>query len=155
MWVAVNSDIFGHEWGDSPIISTSDAVTRENYWRNHPTGIKKNLAIHGNAYIILILTCFFWHYNTRRWPMISPHKGPVTRKMFPFGDVIMIFPSIEDHGMRFSLQLQPLRPRYTINCVETHWNVWAEVHILIDSIQIKSTPTLPAATVARPIWRHR
>ena len=24
-------------------------------------------------------------------PVISPHKGPVTRKMFPFDDVIMIF----------------------------------------------------------------
>ena len=24
-----------------------------------------------------------------RWPMDSPHKGPVTRKMFPFDDVIM------------------------------------------------------------------
>ena len=25
-----------------------------------------------------------------QWPAISPHKGPVTRKMFPFDDVIMI-----------------------------------------------------------------
>ena len=24
-----------------------------------------------------------------RWPVNSPHKGPVTRKMFPFNDVIM------------------------------------------------------------------
>ena len=24
-----------------------------------------------------------------RWPMNSPHKGPVTRKMFPFDDVII------------------------------------------------------------------
>ena len=24
-----------------------------------------------------------------RWPVDSPHKGPVTRKMFPFNDVIM------------------------------------------------------------------
>ena len=24
-----------------------------------------------------------------RWPVDSPHKAPVTRKMFPFGDVIM------------------------------------------------------------------
>ena len=27
-----------------------------------------------------------------RWPVNSPHKGPVTRKMFPFDDVIMIKP---------------------------------------------------------------
>ena len=26
-----------------------------------------------------------------RWPVNSTHKGPVTRKMFPFDDVIMIF----------------------------------------------------------------
>ena len=25
-----------------------------------------------------------------RWPANSPHKGPVTRKMFPFDDVVMI-----------------------------------------------------------------
>ena len=25
-----------------------------------------------------------------RWPVNFPHKGPVTRKMFPFNDVIMI-----------------------------------------------------------------
>ena len=25
-----------------------------------------------------------------RWPVSSPHKGPVTRKMFPFDDVIII-----------------------------------------------------------------
>ena len=24
-----------------------------------------------------------------RWPVNSPHKGPVTRKMFPFDDVVM------------------------------------------------------------------
>ena len=26
-----------------------------------------------------------------RWPVNSPHKGPVTRKIFPFDDVIMHF----------------------------------------------------------------
>ena len=25
-----------------------------------------------------------------RWPVNSPHKGPVTRKMFPFDDAIMV-----------------------------------------------------------------
>ena len=27
--------------------------------------------------------------DTHRWPMNSPHKGSVTRKMFPFDDVIL------------------------------------------------------------------
>ena len=30
---------------------------------------------------------FVWGFH--RWPLNSPHKGPVTRKMFPFDDVIM------------------------------------------------------------------
>ena len=30
---------------------------------------------------------FVW--GIHRWPMNSPHKGPVTRKMFPFDDVII------------------------------------------------------------------
>ena len=29
-----------------------------------------------------------------RWPVNSPHKGPVTRKMFPFHDVIMNFSNL-------------------------------------------------------------
>ena len=31
---------------------------------------------------------FVW--GIHRWPMNSPQKGPVTRKMFPFDDVIMV-----------------------------------------------------------------
>ena len=32
---------------------------------------------------------FVW--GIHRWPMNSPHKGPVSQKMFPFDDVIMHF----------------------------------------------------------------
>ena len=31
-----------------------------------------------------------------RWPVKSPHKGPVTRKMFPFDDVIMEHESLNN-----------------------------------------------------------
>ena len=31
--------------------------------------------------------------GNHRWPVNSPHKGPVTRKMFPFDDIIM-FPQL-------------------------------------------------------------
>ena len=34
--------------------------------------------------------------GTHRSPVDSPHKGPVTRKMFPFDDVIMIHPNNVD-----------------------------------------------------------
>ena len=30
-----------------------------------------------------------------RWPVISPHKGPVTRKMFLFDDIVMPFSTLE------------------------------------------------------------
>ena len=35
-----------------------------------------------------------------RWPVNSPHKGPVTRKMFPFDDVIILrtFAQLEGFG---------------------------------------------------------
>ena len=29
--------------------------------------------------------------GTHRWPVNSPHKGPVTQKMFPFDDVIISY----------------------------------------------------------------
>ena len=31
-----------------------------------------------------------------RWPMNSPHKGPVTRKMFPFDDAIMLTRTVKN-----------------------------------------------------------
>ena len=37
-----------------------------------------------------------------RWPVNSPHKGPVTRKMFPFDDIIMCELCFQDVYM-FSL----------------------------------------------------
>ena len=35
-----------------------------------------------------------------RWPVNSPHKGPVTRKMFPFDDVIMVIKSVHRNHVR-------------------------------------------------------
>ena len=43
---------------------------------------------------------FVW--GIHRWPVNSPHKWPVTRKMFPFDDVIMIddFPNLPFHPIK-------------------------------------------------------
>ena len=41
-----------------------------------------------------------------RWPVDSPHKGPVTRKMFPFDDVIMLL-RIDGGGMKYPPNIQP------------------------------------------------
>ena len=41
-----------------------------------------------------------------RWPVNSPHKGPVTQKMFPFHDVIMVLMTIPDLCWEFLYQWQ-------------------------------------------------
>ena len=57
-----------------------------------------------------------------RWPVDSPHKGPVTRKMFPFDDVMMIFfislPSWRYHP---SASVHTLFPRWRILPEWTSW----------------------------------
>ena len=35
-----------------------------------------------------------------RWPVNSPHKGPVTRNMFPFDDVIMMLWKVYDESVK-------------------------------------------------------
>ena len=37
-----------------------------------------------------------------RWPVNSPHKGPVTRKMFPFDDGIMEHIEVETNWLHFT-----------------------------------------------------
>ena len=39
----------------------------------------------------------------QRWPVDSPHKGTVTRKMFPFDDVIMFSTRMFEHTPLFGL----------------------------------------------------
>ena len=57
IWAAVDNDVCGHKWGDSPIIFTSDTVTSENYWRI-TSRVTTNIVINGSPYIILFLTWF-------------------------------------------------------------------------------------------------
>ena len=69
-----------------------------------------------------------------RWPVTSPHKGPVAQKMFPFDDVIMI------DAIYFLTQssLQIGHRRHIIYCFTTertliwgapkiHWNIPQEI----------------------------
>ena len=42
-WVTVNNDFFGHEWGDLPMIFTSDEVTSDNHWQITSRVTKKSL----------------------------------------------------------------------------------------------------------------
>ena len=45
------------------------------------------------------------------WPVNSPHKGPVTRKMFTFDDVIMIFMYIPVPTSPYCLVFSELAPK--------------------------------------------
>ena len=45
-----------------------------------------------------------------RWPVNSPHKGPVTRKMFPFDDVIKSFGVFSCRGSNCKLTVDPGKP---------------------------------------------
>ena len=46
------------------------------------------------------------------WPLNSPHKWPVTRKIFPFDDVLMI-----TSGIKYHLPMDPI-------CHEGLWAKW-------------------------------
>ena len=59
-----------------------------------------------------------------RWPVHSPRKWPVTRKMFPFDDVIMALNSI--HGLFYKHQLQ-----YQCNTLNNAGDVWCDVFFLL------------------------
>ena len=49
----------------------------------------------------------------RRWPVNSPHKRPVTRKMLPFDDVIMRFLCIRSH--KHNIYVCPSKWQKTLN----------------------------------------
>ena len=71
-----------------------------SWWRHNERDCVSNHQLHG-----CFLNCLFRRRSKKtsklrvtglcvqgihRWTVNSPHKWPVTRKMFPFGDVIMI-----------------------------------------------------------------
>ena len=56
--------IFGHKWGDLPMIVTSDEVTSENNWQT-TSRVTKKIVIHGNEYIISFLYTLFYILNTQ------------------------------------------------------------------------------------------
>ena len=49
---------------------------------------------------------FVW--GIHRWPVNSPHKGPVTRKMFPFDDVIVLYLHHTHSWQQQSLTFAPI-----------------------------------------------
>ena len=67
-----------------------------------------------------------------RWPVNSPHKGPVTQKMLPFDDVIMsMWPLDESIGQGFSSnidnhsQLVTIKPIFRITYEWLYFFCWS------------------------------
>ena len=58
----------------------------------------------------------------RRWPVNTPHKGPVTRKMFPFDDVIMhLLIQSQRSDTFFSTSFMGQQDKMTILLHGTYW----------------------------------
>ena len=80
-------------------------------------------------------------WGIHRWPVNSPHKGPVTRKMFPFDDVIML-------GIT-SVKLCPQYSLMQLSCVAaSDWwrGIWQRDPFYLSFLLSKSTTNM--------IWFH-
>ena len=64
-----------------------------------------------------------------RWPVNSPHKRPVTRKMFPFDDVIM----------RFRLWAHKPFVKWVLPHCFVHVEIFPTYHIMIYLFPVSST----------------
>ena len=72
--------------------------------------------------------------GTHWWPMNSPHKGPVTQKMFPFDDIIVAFMrqltgSCLVQVMACHLWGTKPLPEYWLI---TNWNLWNKLNWNLD-----------------------
>ena len=57
--------------------------------------------------------------GSHRWPVTSPHKGPVTRKMFPFDEIIM------ERPLGVSTTISPVRLRRHGPSIKLHGDVYS------------------------------
>ena len=76
LWIT----IFGHDWGDLPMIFTIIEVTSKNHWQI-TSQVTKKIIIHGNKCIILSLTCYFlsWTHNSTKKKSLIAHFAIVTK----------------------------------------------------------------------------
>ena len=76
-----------------------------------------------------------------RWPVDSPHKGPVTREMLPFDDVIMVFHDDNAllYGMTFLLMSwQLLTTKYFFRCCKRNLRCHRHCSLSTTTIQPKT-----------------
>ena len=73
-WVTMNNDFLGHEWGDLPIIFTSDKVTSENCWQIASRVTQKSLFMVTNVlfYFLHAILCPWTHNSVK-----NNHRLPI------------------------------------------------------------------------------
>ena len=67
-----------------------------------------------------------------RWPMKSPHKGPVTRKLFPFDDVIMNHTISNDLSINYHIMRKVCSGEILLCTNDLNESIWAVVPLLIE-----------------------
>ena len=113
------------------------------------TQIKKNQSSASLAFV----------RGIHRWPVNSPHKGPVTRKMFPFDDVIMLLVLYQWQRIRnIERASMSLRPSNDFNAHGSHLcmqiNFWYKLYLSSDYtmfLPIEMCFTIHPTTLQ---WRH-
>ena len=70
-----------------------------------------------------------------RWPVNFPHKGPVTRKMFPFDDVIMNICFSSKMISIIGLNRKHIRAWFQYDC---NWNISVDAWLIHISTYIQS-----------------
>ena len=73
--------------------------------------------------------------GTHRWPVNSPHKGPVTRKMFPFDDVIVVFVIVTSSFVQAGHHVRSITKRQCGSCRPKQvelcllWRIYRHQHV--------------------------
>ena len=100
-----------------------------------------------------------------RWPVKSPHKGPVTQKRFPFDDVVLVCHVVQGTPCSLNnvadqddvIKWKPFLRYWTFvrefrgKLLEIYWYFWLEnAHILpISALVQESKPNICQATMSR------
>ena len=67
---------------------------RDGVWNYQPPNCLLNRLLRCRSKKTSSSASVAFAWGIHRWPMYSPHKRPVTRKMFPLDDVIMLQPPL-------------------------------------------------------------
>ena len=100
-----NYKLFSPKNNELPEVDILILIGHEWHWKNHKltmhySDVIMNTMASGITSLAIVYSSVYSGADQRkhqssaslafhRWPVNSPHKGPVTRKMFPFNGVIM------------------------------------------------------------------